>query len=373
MISGTPSLFVSSLSSERPTGIEQFVDGHTRAYTYYGSGKAALRDGLSDLVEPGENVLVPAYLPDGVVEPLIELGLEPRYYRIRSTLAPDFGDVEARIDTNTVAVLSVNYFGFPQPGLSELSDLVSEYDCYHVDDNAHAPLSVDDGTLLGTRGHLGITSLWKLFPVPDGALLYCNDDDVADRYEPSSLAGIQDGLDRTDIRFVAKSILDDVFDADGTVRQSISAIVSGRGGSPSVGTPQKRYERRKTRMSKLSYRVVEDADPIGIRRTRRENYRRWRTLLTDRDDVELVYESLPEGICPQVFPVRTDRPEAFLAELEQCGIGGVHTWPRLSSSVVEEPAYETARRLSRDVLTLPVHQHIEPSTIEAVGSELRRR
>jgi len=99
---------------------------------------------------------------------LFDLGLEARYYRIQRNLAPDFADIERRIDDETVAVMSVNYFGFPQPGLAEFMSLVDEYECYHIDDNAHSPLSVDNGTLPGTRGDLGVTSLWKLLPIPDG-------------------------------------------------------------------------------------------------------------------------------------------------------------------------------------------------------------
>ncbi|MFP8952651.1 DegT/DnrJ/EryC1/StrS family aminotransferase [Natrialbaceae archaeon A-arb3/5] len=372
MINGTPSLFVSSLSGQHLAGIESFVEPYAREYAYYGSGKVALRDGLAGLVEPGQNVLIPAYLPDAVVEPVIDLGLEARYYRIRSTLSPDFVDLERRLDEETAAVVSVNYFGFPQPGLGTLSELVAEYGCYHVDDNAHAPLSVDDETLLGTRGHLGITSLWKLLPIPDGAILYCNDDDVIDQYEPSQFAGVRDGLDAADCRFIAKSFVDDLFDANGTVRQSIDALLAGRGSSPSVGGPRERYERRKSSMSKLSLRVVEDADPDAIRTARRENYRIWRRLLEPRADLELLYESLPDGICPQVFPVRAERPQEFLAELDHCGVGGAHTWPRLSATVRESPEYDTATRLSEEIVTLPVHQHIDPETIEAVGPELRR-
>ncbi|RQG97327.1 DegT/DnrJ/EryC1/StrS family aminotransferase [Natrarchaeobius chitinivorans] len=370
MINGTPSLFVSTLSDQRPVGVEPFLDRYAREFTYYGSGKVALRDGLAGLVEPGENVVLPAYLPDAVAEPLVELGLEVRYYRVEPSLAPDLADLERRIDDDTVAAVSVNYFGFPQPGLEEFVSLVSEYDCYHVDDNAHAPFSVDRGTLLGTRGHLGITSLWKMLPIPDGAVLYRSDDSVIDRYEPSSLAGVRDGIGSRDCRFVATSIVDDLFGTNGAIRQSIDALVAGRGESPAVGGQRERYERSKQPMSKLSMYVLEDADPGEIRSARRENYRAWRDHLEGRDDVELLYESLPDGICPQVLPVRAIDAESFLAELEACGIDGVHTWPRLSPTVLDDPSYETTRRLSRSIVTLPVHQQIDPVAIDEHATEL---
>lgn len=109
-------------------------------------------------------------------------GLEVRYYALEADLSPAFSDLESRIDADTVAVLSINYFGFPQPGFGDVTSLAADYGCYHVDDNAHSVLSVHDGELLGTRGHLGITSLRKLLPVPDGGLLYA-DPEVTDRLE----------------------------------------------------------------------------------------------------------------------------------------------------------------------------------------------
>lgn len=370
MINGTPSLFTWSLSDPRPVGIDSFLRRYADHWWFYGSGKAALRDGLSALANTDENVLVPAYLPDAVVEPIRELGLEPRYYAISTDLSPNFGDLEARIDDRTAAVMSVNYFGFPQPGLEELMTLTEEYGCYHIDDNAHGALSVDDGTLLGTRGHIGLTSLWKLLPIPNGAVLYVNDESVTRRFEPSRLAEPNDHFETEDYRFVLKSLAVDVLNSHTTVRKSVDSFVFG--GETSPGDPVARYDASKTRMSKLSVRVVEDADPEAIRAARRVNYRAWTRALADRQGVDVVFSDLPPGICPQVCPVRTDRPHRFIRELERCSVGGVHTWPRLSTAVLDDPTYETATHFSREVVALPVHQHIDTDRIEEIGRCLRR-
>ncbi|WP_254768536.1 DegT/DnrJ/EryC1/StrS family aminotransferase [Salinilacihabitans rarus] len=368
MIGESPSLVAWSLSEPRPADLRSFLDVHADAYECYGSGKVALRDGLAPLSEPGENVLLPAYLPDAVAEPLAELGLEARYYAIEPDLSPDLADLESRVDEGTVAVLTVDYFGFPTPDFEAVAALADERGCYHVDDNAHGALSVHDGTLLGTRGHLGIASLRKLFPVPDGAVLYLGDDGVADRYEPTALAGVADGVDAGDCRFVLKSLAADLLDRNALVKESVESIAGRRGGA---GDPGERYEAAKTRMSRLTARVVADVDPSGVRAARRTNYRVWRRLLRDRSDVEPLYETLPEGICPQVFPVRAERPRRLLAALERGGVEA-HTWPRLPAVVRGGPAYGTARRLSREVVALPVHQHVEPSAIEEAGAALRR-
>ncbi|WP_117367990.1 DegT/DnrJ/EryC1/StrS family aminotransferase [Natrarchaeobaculum sulfurireducens] len=372
MIKETPSLFVPSPSTNQGHSVDSFLNRHAQEFVFYGSGKAALYDGLAGLIEPGETVLVPAYLPDAVVEPLYDLELETEYYALEPSLAPDFVDLERRLDDDVIAVMSVNYFGFPHPGLDELRSIVADYGCYHVDDNAHAPLSVDGETVLGTRGHLGVTSLWKLFPVPDGAILYLNDEQAAEAYDPSSSAGVRDGFDGSDCRYLLKSAFRDVFDRNGTIRRSIDAILASRNDGRSVGGPRERYEKGKRPMSKLSAYVVEESDPRAIRQARRQNYLAWRQALESRDDVEFVFESLPEGICPQVAPVRAAGHEQFRAELDRCGVGGAKRWPRLSPRVREKPTYETATRLAREIVTLPVHQHIAPSTILDVGRQLRQ-
>ncbi|WP_339106403.1 DegT/DnrJ/EryC1/StrS family aminotransferase [Haloterrigena salinisoli] len=370
MISEHPSLSDRVLSGTRGAGIRPFLERHASDFAFYGSGKVALRDGLAGLVAPGENVLVPAYLPDAVVEPFHDLGLEPRYYRVRERLAPDRADLDRRLDDETAAVLTVDYFGFPQPGLEAVAALCDDYDCYHVDDNAHAPLSVDDGTLLGTRGHLGITCLRKLLPIPDGAILYCNDESVVERFEPSSFAGVRDGFGVDDCRYVLESFVGTLLETNATVRRAAERALATR--SVSVPDPKTRYEAGKAPMSKLSATVVDAVDPTAIRNARRTNYRAWRRLFDARPGIESYFESLPEGICPQGFPLRTRAPQRLLAELERCGVAA-HTWPRLPATVSDDPAYAVARKLARETVVLPVHQGIDPAAIEAVGDRLRWR
>lgn len=370
MISGAPSLFVWSLSEPRPTGTTSFVEQYADDYWRYGSGKVALYDGLGAVSRAGDNVLVPAYLPDAVVEPFHDRGLEPRFYAVQTDLTPDFDDLQSTIDDRTAAVLSVDYFGFPQPAQDGLAELAADHDCYHVDDSAHSPFSVHDGTLLGTRGDIGVTCLWKQLPIPNGALLYLSNDEVAERFEPGPYEGVNERYDRRDLRYVLSSVASDLLASSTTVKQSVDALVAGGHDEAAVAAPGDRYEAAKRPMSKLSQRVIADADPQAIRDRRRENYRTWLTQLEDHPDLRPLYDDLPAGICPQVVPVYADDPDRIRRQLADAGVGDVHTWPRLSETVLEDPAYETAARLSRHVVTLPVHQHVDRSEIDDAGRRL---
>ena len=383
MISARPSLLEWTPTVTRPTDVESLLAEHVRRFAYYGSGKAALYDGLSTLrriearrdtgsrgVDPNpDNVVLPAYLPDAVVEPIRECGLEPRQYAITERLAPDVDDLEARIDEGTLAVVSVNYFGFPQPGFDDIVALADRHGCYHVEDNAHGALSFADGRLLGTRGDIGFTSLWKLLPIPDGAALFLNDQRLDAAYEPSSLAGTETRVDTGDVQFVLKSFVNEFLESNRRLRASVHRLIT-ENAHGSASNPSERYQASKSRMSWLSSYVVSEADPTEIRTSRRSNYRAWASLFDRRPDVTVCFDSLPPGVCPQVCPVRTDHPDRLRRLLERHGVGGTHTWPRLSRDVLEDSAYETAHRLSEEVVVLPVHQHVDPETIVAIGSAI---
>ncbi|WP_312912405.1 DegT/DnrJ/EryC1/StrS family aminotransferase [Natronosalvus caseinilyticus] len=361
---------------KRPT-VASYLERRADEMAYYGSSKAALRDGLATLLamdgDGATNVALPAYLPDAVVEPIRELGLEPRHYAITESLAPDRRDLESRIDDRTLAVVSVNYFGFPQPEFDVIETLVDEYDCSHVEDNAHGPLSLERGRLLGTRGDVGVTSLWKLLAIPNGAVLYLSDPDVSARFEPSTLAGVDGRVRRSDLEFVCKSLASDAFARCPSLEDAVTGFSRTNRGGEVIPDPNRRYEASKRRLSRLSALVIAGSNPDEIRSRRRENYRAWTSLLTNRPDVDPLFETLPPGACPQVFPVRTDRPERLRRLLESHGVGGVHTWPRLSRPVLEDYAYETAHRLSETVVLLPVHQHVDPDAIRAVERAIERR
>ena len=371
MISGAPSLFVQASVSTKPIGVNAFLDEHVEHWWYYGASKVALRDALVAVATPGENVLLPSYVPDAVAEPFRELGLDVRYYAIRPDLGADMADVETRVDERTLAIVSVNYFGFPQPSLDELSTYSRDRDCYHVDDNAHASTSVHEGRLLGTHGDLGVTSLWKSFPVPDGALLYLPNAELRDRFEPSSLAGVRDRFDRTDFRYLCKSLVKNLGPTTDAVWKSVTTLTTANGDGPA--SPSARYEASKEPMSKLSSRVLATVDPVASRKRRRSNFRTWLETLDARQDLHPLYRFLSDGICPQAFPVVAEEPERFIAELSSVGVDAVHTWPRLPPIVDDDPAYQTASTLAQNVVVLPVHQQLDPEAIRDAGRSLLER
>jgi len=361
-----PSLIGRLSTTQSSAGFEEFLEDHVDNYWFYGYGKGALRDGLAPFVSPGETAFLPAYIPDAVAKPFEELGLDTMYYAVTENLAPDVTDLESRIGEDTGVVVSVDYFGFPTPGWSAVADLTTEYDCLHLDNCSHSPFSIVDGTLLGTRGDIGFTSMRKVLPMPDGACLYV-DETLAGEIVPSEYAGKNERLNAADISFLGRSAATEILGPTGTIQSTIADLAVEN--ASNYAGPSERYEASKAPMSRVSSAILSRIDPARIRGARRANYAAWDAGLAARPDVRPVRDEVTPGVCPQVYPVKATVPERFLADLRTYDVDAA-TWPRLPRAVKAVSDYRNARRLADQVITLPVHQQIDRSEIATICREL---
>ena len=352
-----------------------FEGAATPPAAFYGAGKAALRDAVRLLdPAPDANVLLPSYLPDGVVEPFREAGLTVRFYCIDAALRPLVDDVEARLDDGTAAVVVAHYFGFPQDRVDALRTLCDHHDTALVADNAHAPLSRRGDELLATAADLGVTSFHKLFAVPDGAALLIPDDDLRERRDRLSLAGVADEYARRDAAFLARSTLGAVPGASGELPDP-AAMLPERDGDDEDATaerdPRAIYLASKTPLSKLSAQLLRRTPRHRPVERRRANARFWLRRLDDVEGISPVFESLPDGVCPQALPVVVDDP-AGLAALSDEWAAVCSPWPPLPTAVDAADEYETASRLAGSLVRLPVHQQLSPDDLRPHAAALHR-
>jgi hypothetical protein len=144
-------------------------EGSTR---YYSLARWALVDALraSD-VGAGDRVLVPALICREVLASIHRLGATAAFYPVSPQLCAAFG---AGVAGDAKAVLTVNYFGFPQP-LDVFRHYCERTGAALIEDNAHGLFSRDeDGRLLGSRGDAAIFSFRKTIAVPSGGALVLN-------------------------------------------------------------------------------------------------------------------------------------------------------------------------------------------------------
>jgi len=125
---------------------------------YFTHARHALFEILNTLnIGKGDGVLIPSFVCRDLLAPIYEKKAIPFFYDVNKDLEP----ILLIKDKKIRAVISVNYFGFPQQ-LKIFKDYCSVNKCALIEDNAHGYLSRDtDNNLLGTRGDFGIYSFRK--------------------------------------------------------------------------------------------------------------------------------------------------------------------------------------------------------------------
>jgi len=143
--------------------------GPDASVRYFSLGRHALAAGLRVLgVAPKQSVLFPEFICRDLLAAVHAIGAEAVFYPVGPDLSPS-SPQETWPDA--VAVLAVDYFGFPQP-LGPFQAYAERTGAFIVEDNAHGFLSRDDiGRWLGTRADAGIFSIRKTLPIADGAAL----------------------------------------------------------------------------------------------------------------------------------------------------------------------------------------------------------
>jgi len=121
-------------------------------------------------VREGDAVMLPEFICRELLASVHLAGARSVFYPVNECLGPvSFPEGE-----KVKAVLAVDYFGFPQ-NLEPFRELCQKHGAVLLEDNAHGFLSRDPaGQLLGRRGDMGILSLRKTFPLPDGGALILN-------------------------------------------------------------------------------------------------------------------------------------------------------------------------------------------------------
>ena len=142
---------------------------------FFHLGREALLHGLRLLdIEPGSAIVVPAYMCDSNISPLRQLGYKVIFVDINNDLSNNLEDIEFAIRKyNAKAVLAVHYFGFPS-NIDELAKLCRLLQIKLIEDCAHSLLTKINGVPVGSSGHVGIYSMRKTLPVPDGGALKVN-------------------------------------------------------------------------------------------------------------------------------------------------------------------------------------------------------
>lgn len=300
---------------------------------YFSLGRHAFRAGLIALgIGKGDLVLMPAFICRDLLAAVHAVHAEALFYPVDERLAPHSLPADPRVK----AVLSVNYFGFPQ-ALDLLRDYCTRIGAALIEDNAHGFLSRDeDQMLLGTRGDLGLLSLHKTYSWPDGAVL------LVKRKIPGLKlpAALPCRDNRLPMSFIVKRALGGIQNTTGIRVRSASERVARffrairTGHALPVSLAESEFViPGDPAIHCASLRMLEKMDSAWEISRRRALYERFHRELAGSGIVP-IFETLPDGVCPYGYPFRANAEcAAAVAALARRRGFDCSSWPDLPSAV----------------------------------------
>ena len=346
-----PSLYLRRPAETLPWPLE---DSGVRLYA---RARHGLWHGLKALrLDPGDELLVPAYHHGSEVEAIVQAGLRCRFYETPSDLAPDANEIQSLLDAHPKirGLFLIHYLGFPQES-ARWRQWCDERDLLLIDDSAQAFLASSPDGPVGRHGDLAVFCIYKTYGVIDGAAMICSappDQEVARRRTRFAQT-----IRRNGAWLAQRSASLSSLRARLTRTQSYS-IATDFGLGEANSAPS-------TATKLLLSRTL--ADDAAARR--RDNYR---FLLQRLEDVvPESWKSLPKGACPFTFPVESSNKESMFNSLQDEGVIALNLWS-VPHPTLDAEKFAHAKQLRDRVLGLPVHQELRRRDLERIVDVFRR-
>ncbi len=339
---------------------------------YVTSARVAIALALQRLgVGPGDRVLVPAYHCLSMVEPIVFCGAEPCFFALTPALGVPLDALAARDLSGVRALLVTHYFGFPQ-AMEAICAFARSRGIAVVEDCAHAVFGHADGRPIGSWGDYAAVSLMKFFPVYDGGCLASavhplDDLDLqspSGRFEAKALLNsIERGLRyrrfpgmqaAAQTTLMVKDAMWRGFKRLRAGRDSVPFAYHDPAASEGVNGLDPAWLDR--RMSFASQQLVEHLPVARIVALRRRNYLRLDAALRDLPDAHPLFDRLPDGVVPYVFPLWVGRPDRVFVRLKTDGVP-LFRWERLWNEDAIRVDPLSARRAT-EIFQLPCHQEL---------------
>lgn len=346
----------------------------------------AILHGLRALkLQPGDKVLIPAYICAAAIEPIEYFGAEIAFYAMRRNCTPDWSDLEAKICDNVRAILAVHYFGFPCD-IARFRALSDQYDVFLIEDCAHVLDGMPSSLRFGEFGDFSVFSPRKYLPIFDGGTLRLNRPApgfrVRFRFETPlfTLRVAKNLFERRKAPTAPLRVPDShVPQPEQTQGQRELDVVKGRPQQPRYVTPDSTSFlpwMADMPMSRLSKHLLSRFPLADIASKRRMNYTYLLEKLLPIEGVKALFVSFPSDVVPWVLPLTIgDGREKDIA-LRAFGIPAV-TWVSVRDPRISAREFPEADFLYECLVLLPIHQDLERPDLdliaEAVATVSRNR
>ncbi|MFK3739414.1 DegT/DnrJ/EryC1/StrS family aminotransferase [Massilia sp. TN1-12] len=383
-----PVLSVASFGNAGAARPRSVLDaGQARLVT---SGRIALALALRELgVAAGDGVLLPAYHSLSMVPPVLWRGATPQFYRVDGAARADLADIGALCDADPriKALVATHYFGFPQD-LPALRALCDARGIALVEDCAHAFFGEFAGRPPGAWGDYAIASSMKFFPMYEGGCLVSARHalDAVQLHSAGPGFEAKVALATLEHSFAygrlapLRAVLAPLMGAKDWLWRRIKArrIEAGRpadaalapGSSDSDASFDPRWlDKRSSWFARWLLARVSGARIVALRR---RHYLRLQQALGALPGCRPLHATLPDGVCPWLFPLWFDDAadaDAAFARVRRAGL------PVVRFAETLWPGVDAARcpgsvRLSRQVLAFPCHQELDAAELDWMTARL---
>jgi perosamine synthetase len=380
--SGDMPLRLGSLMSRDPNGgVPALFAGRQVRYSF--NTRVAIRRACDLLgLQPGDEVLAPAYHCGSELDPLCQAGLTVRLYPVDPATRIDPAEVTRRITARTRAVYVIHYFGVLHPDLAALRALCDAHGLFLIEDCALSLLS-GAAPAEGHSGDVALFCFYKFFPSLAGGALVINraaSGEAASGEAAAAFAGrIPANHAARLLGRTARNLLPGL-EAARRLRRAFrpradAPLPPGGTTGPDPDMPADYYfdpALTDVRMSALTRRSLGSFDVAGAIAARRGHYRAYLDLLAGVPGVTPLFPALAADTCPLNMPVLVENRDALAAALAARGIAATPWWAGYNRHL-DFSGQTGARHLKDHLLALPVHQYLPPGAVAHVVAELRRR
>jgi dTDP-4-amino-4,6-dideoxygalactose transaminase len=350
------------------------------------TGRVAIALALESLgLKPGDKVLVPAYHCASMIMPLNRVEAEPVYYRVGDDLSVDLGDIEAKIDGATKALMVTHYFGFPQD-MPRIRQFCDDHGLALIEDCAHSFFGRIAGRPIGSFGDFAIGSQRKFFPVFDGGCLISptiSADRVATQEQGAganlkavltlsqdaigfgrlpALRPFVDGLKavRNLARGAATEVDESVAEASGNPAEDNSGGFDDFDGAWMDKKPMV-----------VSRAVLGTFSKGYVIARRRQNYAALLHGLGDLPGCRPQFPELPDDVVPYMFPIWIDDLDAIFPCLEDEAVP-MQRFGQFLAPGIDESVCEVSAQRSHHSVQLPCHQALSEADLALIIDRVRR-
>lgn len=369
-----------SLFRRDPEGGAMRLFAGRRAFWSFNT-RVAIRAGCDILgLRPGDEILAPAYNCGSEVDPLIDAGLTVRLYPVGEDLRADPERIAPLITEATRALYVTHYFGLLQPDMAALRKLCDKRGLRMIEDCALSLLS-GARPAEGRTGDVSVFCFHKFMPALEGGALVLNADDL-EAEEPFPNPPPRRTVLRKSLRALLagalgparfQSAMRRVRGAPAEVAPSgaVGAAPSGADGLDDI--PGHYYfnpSLRGARMSRVTERALRGFSAAKAISARRENWRRYRTLLDDVPGIRLLTPELAPETCPLNMPVIVAERDRVARALQARGIAATPWWAGFNRNL-DWSGQAEAMALKNSVLGLPLHPPLRRAHLRHIVSALR--